>query len=392
MNYTWLAVSILMLSSIGSSSLLEASPIRTDISQQSKPATIKVLLTDQAEGAILEVKGRYEIYNPANHLPITSGVMSKRHAIYAHGQGIKWGDPFPYIHQMRIVPADAESSILINGIEYRGCIEIYNLRGTLSIVNEVDIENFLKSVFSAQMIERTDEKILDAIAIVARTNAYYLASRNPHAEWHVRAEEAQYYGYGITLQNLAIDRAIENTRHTVMLYNNQPFAATWNDDCAGRTATYTSIFRKQVRTTQGVSAPLAARDREKHSWTLSIPKQQLADMLGLKKIINVNVYLDQPSEKAYAIRFSDGVLSQDLDFFTLQTKLGPEKLRSNDFEVEIKGDKVVFSGWGTGHGVGLCLYSTNLLLQKGESLTKILGQFFPNTQLKHRRSMKEFVD
>ena len=378
---------LLSLSFLTCTSLIHCAEIPTDYSQKMKPATMKILIADRAEGAILEVKGRYDIFNPENELPITSSIMGKRAAIFAEQAGLKWGEVIPGIQQMRIVPSDAQSSVLVNGIEYRGCIEIYNIQGVLSIVNEVDIENFLKSTLSVEAPNVSDPKVLDALAIVARTNAYYLASRNYHKQWQLKGDECNYLGYGVTLQHLGIDRAIENTKHMILTYKSQPFAATWTEDSAGRTANFCNIFRKQVLAPDGVAAPMAAKDREKHHWALSLTKQELAHLLGVQKIASITPYLDQQSEKTYAIRLSDGNQTQDIDFFTLQKKLGKERLRSNDFEVGMKGEKIVFNGWGIGHGVGLCLYSANKMAQKGNSVAEILIQFFPNTQLQNMRSI-----
>jgi len=377
---------LLALSCLTISPTLSSGEIPTDYSQQMKPATIKVLIADKAEGAILEVKGRYDIFNPQTQLPITSGIFSKRAPIYAHGEGIKWDDSFPYINQMRIVPTNAESSILVNGIEYRGCIEIYNLDGVISIVNEVDIENYLKSTLTIELSPISDPKVLEAVVVVARTNAYYLATRSAQAQWHVKAEESNYLGYGVTLQRLNLDRAIENTKHLIMTYKNQPFAATWTEDSAGRTSTYASIFRKQVVVPHGVVAPLAAKDRERHHWMVTMTKQEFSHLLGFSKISTIIPYLDQPSEKTYAIRVSDGILTQDIDFFSLQKKLGAHRILSNDFEIQIKGDKVIFKGFGQGHGVGLCLYSAEKMAQKGDSPAKILSYFFPDSKVQNLRN------
>jgi stage II sporulation protein D len=54
---------------------------------------------------------------------------------------------------------------------------------------------------------------------------------------------------------------------------------------------------------------------------------------------------------------------------------------SSDFTVTIKDDTVIFSGFGKGHGVGLCLYSASALAQNGENAVKILSKFFPETYL-----------
>lgn len=378
---------LLSISLLLSTHTLLAGEIPTDYSQKMKPATMKILIAEKADGAKIEVKGGYDLFNPETLLPITSSIMGKCAPVISERGGLKWGELLPGVQQFRIVPADAQSSVLVNGIEYRGCVEIYNLQGGLSIVNEIDIENFLKSTLSIDAPSATDPKVLEAVAIVARTNAYYLASRALSKQWQLRSDECNYQGYGVTLQHLNVERAIENTKHIILTYKGQPFAATWTEDSAGRTASFNHIFRKQVPAPDGVATPLAAHDREKHHWALSLSKQELARVLGLSKIVTITPYLDQQSEKTYALRVSDGTHTKDIDFFTLQKKLGANHLRSNDFEIGIKGEKVLIKGWGKGHGVGLCLYSAAKLSQKGHSVAEILSQFFPNTELQNMRSL-----
>lgn len=396
MDYTsrnWLTLSLMGITLCAPSFLSSTPPllakIHTDYSQNMKPATIKVLLNDKAEGAILEVSGQYDIFDPNTHLPIASSILQKKGAIYAEAEGIKWGDRFPGIHQMRIVPSNGETSILINGIEYRGCIEIYDLDGVISIVNEVDVESFLKSTLSIQLSAINHPVLLEALAIVARTHAYYLASRGFKAQWQVKAEEIDYLGYGVTLQHLEIERAIENTRPMILTYKSMPFAATWTENSAGRTASYASIFRKQIPAPNGIAVPIAAKEREKNHWTFSIDQQELATLAGLSKITAITPYLDRASEKTYAIHVTDGAFSQDIDFLTLQKKIGKEKLKSSDFEFEMKGDKIIFKGWGKGAGVGLCLYSGLKMANQGKSAAQILAHFFPGTQLQNTKSLGE---
>jgi len=381
--YTLIAVLLAV-----SSMQLEGFHPPTDYSQKGKPATLKILIDEHGEGSILEVRGLYEVFDPISHIQLDSGFFGKRQPLHADGSGIIWGERLPGFSNMRIVPGNQNSSILVNGIQYRGCIEIYNQGGHLAIVNEIDVENYLKSVLSAQVSLQNESSLLEAIAIIARTNAYYLAERNRSANWHATAEELKYSGYGMTLQNLAIDRAVENTRHIVMTFNNHPFAATWTEDSAGRTARYADIFRKQAATPPGVPAPLAGRERENHAWMVTLPVQEFAQAFGFNKLTAVNTYLDNDSEKVYAVQLTDGNSTKNVDFFALQKELGADKLRSNDFEVSLRGDRIVFKGYGKGHGVGLCLYSGQMLADKGANVSKILTQFYPQVEMKKLRTLE----
>lgn len=355
----------------------------TDVSQQAKPATIKVLVSQQKEKIFLEAKGRHCIYNPLNDILLSEESSTTKRWVSTSNHGLKWGELFPGTFQIRIVPADSQSTVLVDGIEYRGCVEVYDLKGKLYAVNEVDIERYLKSIMTSQLTSETDEEVMDAIAIAARTNAYYLANRHPQTYWDVEATEVGYQGYAVTLQNLPVERAINNTRYMVMLYKGAPFPTTWTKDSAGKTADYATIFRKEVSAPRGVESPFAAHDRQKHVWTFSISKKELAKALGAVKVNEFDLYQDEKSQKVYGARFKDSDDVIQFDFAKLQNALGAARLKSNDFTLQANGDELIFKGFGEGNGVGLCLYSANAMADNGAKAPKILASFFPETQLEN---------
>lgn len=367
-----------------------ALPQDTDFSQKQKPATIKILIQRKAPESLIEVKGRYQVFNPLNGNQITSGIMSKRYTVSAEEYGMKWGEKFPGIHQIRIVPGDSQSTILVNGIQYKGAIEVYEIEGKINVVNEVDIENYLKSTLTAQFPSFVEDEVMRALAVIARTNAYYLASKNKNAFWHIDAEEARYQGCALTSSKIHVDRAIETTRHAIMTFQNAPFAATWTKNSAGTTVDFAAIFRKNIVSPSGVQAPIAAKDRLQSKWSFVTPKETFAKITNMRNINAVDLYLAHNSDKVYAVKLSNGEQSTDVDFFTLQKVMGANKLKSNDFTVALEGDQLVFTGYGEGPGVGLCIYSACRMAEKGEKAPKMLSAFFPNTQIEKVRSLDQF--
>ena len=149
-----------------------SSEISSDISKHMKPATMKVLLGKQTNDALIEAKGRFMVYNPFNDVLVSQGTSSERHFLSCSELGLQWGETFPGLFQLRFVPGDTQSSLLVNGVEYRGCIEVYDIQGALYIINEVDIERYLKSTLATQFTQELHSEVMDAIAIAARTNAY----------------------------------------------------------------------------------------------------------------------------------------------------------------------------------------------------------------------------
>ncbi len=352
-----------------------------------KPATVKVLLVKGASSPLIEVKGRYQVINPYDGALLATGILSKRYPLTVEEYGLKWGEKFPGTYQIRILPGDSQSSILVNGIQYKGCVEIYSSESQIDVINEVDVESYLKSTLTAKFPESMDQEVLNALAIVERTNTYYTIGKKPSPLWHVDAREVGYQGIALTENKLYVDRAIDLTRHAILTFQNIPFAATWTPNSAGRTASFAEVFRKAAATPTGVTTPIAAKDRNAHQWTFSISKQTLAKTSNLRTIASADLYL--ASSKVYAVKFSDGRDHNEIDFFTLQKVLGADKLRSNDFTVSVKGDNLIFTGYGEGFGVGLCLYSARAMAENGEKAPQILSTFFPNTSLEKIKSLEE---
>lgn len=370
------------------------SPIRADeytsyerIAEPMAPRNIQVLLEKDAEGALLEVKGPYYIFNPHDGNRVSSGLLGKRFMIHELENGLKWGEEFPGVHQIYIKPRSSETSIFINGIQYAGSVAIYGVSGKVNIVNDIDIESYVKATLTSQFPSPLEPEVMSALAILARTDAYYHATRaNPQSFWHISAGDTNYQGSALVVNNSSIDRAVESTRNLILLHpengSDLPFATAWTENSAGKTAPYSSIFRKEnYAPEKGVEAPLAALSRQESKWTYQIGKKTLAHLLDVQQIKSVEIFVDQPSSKVYGLRIKDGAEVYDIDFLTLQTRLGSGHLQSSDFTVTLKDDAVVFTGFGKGHGVGLCLYSATALAQKGENAVKILSKFFPETYL-----------
>jgi stage II sporulation protein D len=363
------------------------SPFEADYSQKDKPATIKVLIDKGVNSPLVEIKGRYGVYLPSSGLQLSSGIFGKRDLVSHSEKGMKWGELFRTVFEMRLVPGDSQTTIVVNGTEYRGCVEIYDVDGKFTIVNEIDIENYLKSTLNTKAIRQLDDEVMEAVAIVERTNAYFHVGKNPHALWHVVAKEVDYQGYGATLENIQVDKAVDSTRYVVMTYNQAPFATTWSKNCAGKTADFATLFRKNVSGPKGVQIAPTLSDREKAKWTVTLSKKELGSKLGLGAITSLDLFVDKSSNKVYGVRVGDRQNCQSLDFLTFQKKVGDKKLRSSDFSVLVKGDSIQFTGYGDGPGVGLCIYSADKMAENGDKAPKILSAFFPETKIENMRSL-----
>lgn len=208
----------------------------------STPPKIKVLIVHDQPGVVLEVKGKYKILDPHAKEHISTRFVGKRKFIQAVRDGIKWGEEFPGVHQLKIVPDEKTTTTLIDGIEYRGAIYVYDVDGAISIVNETYIEDYLTSILALRYRDPQPEEALATIAIAARTTAYYQAE-NPKSEfWAADGRQVGFQGFVTTRQPSGIERAIRATRYMVMSRSSgkkgqiNPFIADWKQPGQSKSA------------------------------------------------------------------------------------------------------------------------------------------------------------
>lgn len=364
---------------------LNAVELPTDISKVEKPTTVKMLVSKLAEDSVIEAKGRFHVYDADSELLVDNG-KNKWGRVTVTPSGLKWGDLYPGLYNLRIVPSDKDSMLLVSGIEQKGCLEIRGINGTVNLVNEIDAENYLKLLLSAKLKFTPSPEVLDALVIVERTNLYYTLDRNRSSSWQITLAEMPERLYP------AITASVNRTKGTILLHNDRLFPAAWSKNAAGQTVSCSSLFRRG-QSPAGVSHLPSQATKESSKWTLSISKKSFANLVGLKSITAIDLFKAEGSNKTYAARLTDGLSHKDIDFFTLQEALGPKLLRSSDFSVDTTQSTVEFIGYGEGPGVGLCLTTSEMLVKNHDGLIKILATHFPGAKLVkgHRADTGSFI-
>jgi stage II sporulation protein D len=180
-----------------------------------KPPKIRVLIVHDQQGVVIEVKGKYKMYDPHTGSHISTRFVGKRKFMQAVRDGLKWGEEFPGLYQLLIVPDENTTTTIVDGIEYKGPIYVYDIGGTISVINEIPIEDFLSSTL-AKKFHQLPEEMLAASVIVARTNAFYAAANPKNPYWAVDATQVNYQGFAVDDPKSDLKNALSDTRYMVM--------------------------------------------------------------------------------------------------------------------------------------------------------------------------------
>lgn len=199
-----------------------------------KPPTIRVLIVHDKPTIQLEVVGKYVINDPNSGSLISNRYLGKNKPVETISEGLKWGEEFPGYHQLELVPTEATTKFLVNGVEYPGKLTVYDIGGSISVTNEVLIEDYLRATLENKYKGNFLNEVLAALVIGERTNAFYQAQNPKTKFWAVDGAVVGYNGLNDSNLNSPLQKTIRNTKNMVLSKTGAyegiitPFALRWD--------------------------------------------------------------------------------------------------------------------------------------------------------------------
>ncbi len=193
---------------------------------------IRIRLVHGVDEVQLGVRGKYSLFDPRTNERMSRRLAGKSRSIQALGDGLKWGETFPGLYQIKIRPDSAETILLVDGGEYEGIMYVYDIQGKISVVNEIPVESYTHAALDAYQYLDLEKETWAALAIAIRTYTYFEATHPKNAYWTVDAQEVSYKG--ITSTSPPIDDAMRQTRYMILsrtgIYEGTatPFPAQFN--------------------------------------------------------------------------------------------------------------------------------------------------------------------
>lgn len=139
---------------------------------------------------------------------------------------------------------------------YRGELRVARAGGRLSLVNAVDLDDYLKGVVPREMPAAWADDSYTAVAAQAvAARSYALSTMSPTATYDVFDDDrSQVYG-GVSAEDPRTTRAVVQTRGTVLKYRGAVITAFFFSTSGGRTESAANIFGAGAARPYLVSVP-----------------------------------------------------------------------------------------------------------------------------------------
>ena len=312
----------------------------------------------------------------------------------------KFGDSKQTFSKIENIDNKNENSSNINesSYDYKKYNTVKVLHTKTGSVENLNLDEYLYGVVSAEMPASFEKEALKAQSIVARTYTIYKIIHNAgkHQEadicddsgccqaWISKEDRLNKWDEKERKSNWnKIVSAVKETKGKIITYNGEPINAFFHSNSGGSTEAPINVWGGsgypylQTVQTSGEEAYTQYKSE------VNMQKQELIDKIKSK-------YQD------FSINFEEENAIQILEYTkgnrVKTIKIGNKNLsgvevrsifglKSANFEVEIDGDNIIFSVIGYGHGVGMSQTGADSLAKQGKNCEEIITHFYIGVEI-----------
>ena len=271
-----------------------------------------------------------------------------------------------------------------NGRPYRGAFQRLP-DGT--IVNVVDLEQYLYAVVPHEMPSSWPAAALQAQAVCART--YVLQRSDPRRAYDLVPSEADQVYAGVSGESPAGRAAVDATAGQVLRFGAGYASIAYSSCCGGHTEAAADAWSggALVPYLAGVPCPYCTQSPN-YRWTVTVATTDVAarfapQLAGAGTLRDVRVTDVDASGRARTVTLvADRSVTIKGSAFRLS--MGPRVVRSlllTNVRADPRLATVEIDGGGLGHGVGMCQWGARGLAQLGRSSNDVLSFYFPGTSV-----------
>jgi len=281
---------------------------------------------------------------------------------------------------LKLLKITAPGTLLVNGKGYRGTVEVTAEAKGLLVVNELPLEEYLVGLINCEISSQWPIEAVKAQAVIARTYALYQKANRRGQPFHLEATVLDQVYDGCDLEDSRAARGVHETAGEVLTYDGAVIQAFYHSSCGGHTEIAENVwglslpYLKSVACKYCLSAPSVR-------WEQMVPLQKLEGIFKLSGLKEVRALERTDRGRVQAIELLTSRGSTRISGAKFRQAVGYSVIRSTNFFVRTVGDTVIFSGIGSGHGVGLCQWGAKERAGEGFDYRELLSYYYPGTRL-----------
>lgn len=249
-------------------------------------------------------------------------------------------------------------------------------------IEELKIEDYLVGVLAAEMPASFESEALKAQAVASRSYALYKIYHNENEDYdiltdvtnqsYITKEEMQEKwknNYSFYLNK--ITKAVKDTEHEVMYYNNEIIEAFYFAMSNGATEDAQTVFKTDLPYIKATTSSWDNESLNNFKVTTKFSKVEFCTSLKLENCNTIDI-----GNINYSASHRINTLVINNKTFSGTEIRSLLSLRSTDFLIDIGEENVEITTKGYGHGVGMSQYGANGMAKEGYDYKEILMHYY----------------
>lgn len=286
--------------------------------------------------------------------------------------------------------------------EYKNYGTIKLLHKKTGEVEDVELDQYLCNVVSAEMPADFELEALKAQSVVARTYTIYKVKNKKHENSDICDDSTCCQAWVSKEDRLArweddkkesnwqkIEQCVNETKGKIITYNNEPINAFFHANSGGTTELPVNVWGGsnfpylQVVETSGEEGytQYASEIELSNDELLNKIKEKYQDIqidFANDEDIKILEYTD--SKRVKTVKFGN----HEISGVEARSIFG---LRSTNFEITKVADKIKFTVKGYGHGVGMSQTGSDTMAKQGSNYEEIIHHFYAGVEIKEINSL-----
>ncbi len=256
-----------------------------------------------------------------------------------------------------------------------------------SRIVELPLEKYVAAALAGESSVFGSSEALKAMAVVARTYAIRMRGRHA-AEGFDLCASTHCQHIDLDAVTPRLQQIADATAGEMLWYRGKLAFTPYSLDCGGRTEDASAVWPEEnAPYLKSHDDPYCSRAGSSE-WHWSAAGAGVAEALlrqGLHspaRLTEIRVLQRTASGRAQQLELDGDApvrIAAGAFRFAIGRELGWNTLRSDWFDAHAANGKLLFTGRGSGHGVGLCQRGADLMMAEGRGYREILAYYFPGT-------------
>lgn len=328
-------------------------------------------------------EGKYTVYGDTTNLGALESIIVQ---YKSNGVGITSNGVLKVYQTIKIIQEESNSSIKITATSpsskqhfYNDNFEITQGSSGLTIVNLVSMENYLAGVIESEGGGGRHLEYYKVQALMSRTYAIKNAKRHSKEGFHLcDGVHCQAYHNKLIHTDKIMDAVLETEGLVLVDENNSLVTSYFSANCGGEICDASYVWNTSLPYVEPFVDTFCIHTRQA-TWETYVTKSDwrkyMREQFGVTEdLVGSQLYnFVQDDRKAFYIHPSLGIPLRDL-----RHKF---RLKSTYFSTRLEGERVIISGRGFGHGVGLCQEGAMEMAKQGYDYSQIARFYFHNVSI-----------